>query len=368
MIFSRLKSYLFLFFTLSIIGLAVVFWQNDTGMIISSDASWNKIVDTTIKPEAMEYKEDIRESATVRFCNDGKIQKNLMSNIKPGESKEFCLYFKNESSQNVYYDVEFIWWYTDKDWSRFCYLADEPGNFPEFVEKTRKDKVYVKKRSNVIKKFSVKFPIGIKWWMHQWCVWYSIEWTDYQASSMINLRFRKVNYMDFLVGWESVIESIVALEWLNVSFDENTNKLIVAGWIKNSWSLDQIVDITWVIYNMFWYRKEFSFSWIKLPISTLKEFNTKDIESILDTTIPFYKWLFNVELTVNHKPYFSFDVTNAWIDQKILEWESFVEKTAIFLFPWTIIGMFIIFLFLLRLAFFKKPRVIYVEKNSYISK
>jgi len=56
----------------------------------------------------MEYKEDIRESATVRFCNDGKIQKDIISNIKPGESKEFCLYLKNDSNQNVSYDVEFI--------------------------------------------------------------------------------------------------------------------------------------------------------------------------------------------------------------------------------------------------------------------
>jgi len=65
-------------------------------------------VNTKIKPEAMEYKEDIRESATVRFCNDGKIQKDIISNIKPGESKEFCLYLKNDSNQNVSYDVEFI--------------------------------------------------------------------------------------------------------------------------------------------------------------------------------------------------------------------------------------------------------------------
>jgi len=41
-------------------------------------------------------------------------------------------------------------------------LAEDPGDFPKFVEKTWKDKIYVKKKSNVIKKFNVKFPIGVK--------------------------------------------------------------------------------------------------------------------------------------------------------------------------------------------------------------
>ena len=169
--FSIRKVSLFVWLMLFSMPLFSFAEETLTGVTISSGDNGSIVADTKLTPEVVEYKQDVREAATIRFCNDWKIEKNMMFNVKPWENKEVCLYFKNDFDQSVVYEVEFIWWYSDPDGSRYCLLSDEPWDFPKFIDKKWDNKVYVKKRSTVIKKFNVKFPIWVKWWVHQ-CLGY----------------------------------------------------------------------------------------------------------------------------------------------------------------------------------------------------
>ena len=154
----------------------------------------------------------------------------------------------------------------------------------------------------------------------------------------------------------SDIKNIIDVDNIELSLDDNKD-LIMNFDIKNEWNLENLVELSGTVSNMFGYSKKFSIEWWHVLPG-----NHWHVEANL-WSIPSYGWLFNIDFKAFATPYFSYDISKSSIDPTLIEMKTFDFSTKYFKMPWLIIAIVIVVILLL-ITMFRKPKqkVIYVQQ------
>ncbi len=341
-------SIIFLFYFLFS---AIALWQSEVGFAFLSWDTWYE-------------KETSLNSIRTYYCNDwldeSKLTDSLSIIARPWEEKEICIIQFNLGSEDIY-----SWWAFPENklfsnW-RWCDDQNSRGNaFAKFMKPFPEDKVKIPAKWYVIRKTTIKFPIWVKG-MQYWCFAFGEATPPSTDWSMFNILVRRVNYVSVLVAWDWEIKSEILVK--NISTRTWEDKKISIGFdIENKWSVEEAIDLDVSFSNMFWYTKNFSVTWLVLWVNTSLKIDTKDFGNLLE--LPRYKWPFKVNIQAKHKPYFNFDISNAWIDSKILAWWSKNITKSIFIFPTIPFFWLLLFILLIYLAFFKKAKIVVQQAPS----
>ena len=205
----------------------------------------------------------------------------------------------------------------------------------------------------LIKEFSITYPIWIEW--DQWaCTMFNVikDWeTQWNVAAVVNRAYP----MKFFVWTLDDVKNIITVDNVELSLDDNKD-LIMNFDIKNEWNLENLVELSGTVSNIFWYSKKFSIEWWHVLPGGLWHV-TANLWSI-----PSYGWLFNIDFKAYATPYFSYDISKSSIDPSLIEMKTFDFKTTYFKMPRLIIAIAII-LILLIITIFRKPKqkVVYVQ-------
>lgn len=344
------KIFIILFFFIFINITCLSKWENiniKTKKIeVDFNKIWNKI-----------------NSIQTYFCNNWLNQKDLTENLSlvlsPWEEKEICIIQFNLSSWDIYSRWAFPNLITHSWWS-FCNDNNSRDNpFSKYIKKFDNDKIKIPAKWYTIRRTTIKFPIWTSW-MQYGCFAYG-EKKDSEADQMINFIIRKTLRLKFFVSWEWKIKNDISISNISNNFDEN-KKIYLNFNLNNNWSVDEMIDINLNLSNIFWFKKSYSLNWEIIWTNNSKTISTQDLWENIE--LPRYKWPFKIKTTVKFKPHFDFDVSNAWIDPKILEWWTTTQTKTMFIFPTIPAIWLLVFILLIYLAFFRKPKVIIQQVPS----
>lgn len=293
---------------------------------------------------------DLNAVAT-RFCNSWE-ELTLRTTTKQWEKNWICIKFYNASNSNIPVLLKFWDAYYNSEAERRYLWENRSEEKEKSIINIDEKSIVVPAKSFIIKKFSITFPIGIQWSQK--------IFLSYQEDASKNVGkdnwwqfsivIRKPAFMEFFVtsAWE--MKSEVNIK--NITTFEKENMLNVKIKIENDWVFSENLEAILNVKNQFWLENTFYFSWLKIWA-----WNTIELTGNI-LQLPRYKGPFNLEIKLNHKPYFDFDVSNSWIDPKIIEWWSLSESKKVFIFPKLPAIWLLVFLLLLYFAFFRKPKVI----------
>lgn len=216
------------------------------------------------------------------------------------------------------------------------------------------DEITIPAWNYVIKEFNVLYPIWIQWDQSACTIFNIIRDTEIQwnITAIVNRAYP----MHFFVWGLKDVKNIVTVDNIELLLDDNKD-LIMNFDVKNEWNLENLVELSGTISNMFGYSKKFSIEgWHVLPGSFWH------VEANL-WSIPSYGWLFNIDFKAFATPYFSYDISNSNIDPSLIEMKTFDFATTYFKMPWLIIAIAIIVILLL-ITMFRKPKqkVVYVQQ------
>lgn len=205
----------------------------------------------------------------------------------------------------------------------------------------------------IIKEFEILYPIWIEW--DQWaCTMFNII-KDEEAQWNIVAIVNRAYPMKFFVWTLDDVKNIIDVENIQLSLDDNKD-LIMNFDLKNEWNLENLVELSGTVSNIFGYNKKFTIEWGHVMPGQLWHV-TANLWSI-----PSYGWLYNIDFKAFATPYFSYDISKSSIDPSLIETKSFDFATKYFKMPWLIFAIAII-LILLLITMFRKPKqkVVYVQ-------
>ena len=170
----------------------------------------------------------------VRFCDNGmseeKVTKDFFRLIRPGWSKEICIWFFNVSDK----PINIIVWFAEgifSWWKMFCGEKFIEKN--DFLDRFRQDWVWktisLTAKSNVVKK--ANFYSNSSWTGdYYWCLAYKIAENDKIATwAMFRVVVRNASPMQFTITWDAY-----NLQWWDdIKYDVKNNinsimKLVIA--------------------------------------------------------------------------------------------------------------------------------------------
>ena len=288
--------------------------------------------------------------------------------LKAGEEKNVCVQFQNALNMDVKLWTEIVDGYTiEPRGIRWC--IDNPSgnkqfipwvmtpsrwNAPIDIPAGKTVKLYVK----------MKFPAGSNGVKHA-CFTYGVLDSTTDLWSNFSMRFRRESYVDFIVKWGEWLKSnIVALPFddgktVKSYFDVN-DKFVMDFNLQNTGSVDEMITIKWNVHNMFGFTQPFMLTGIRLNVGMTKLIHTSDFGITFD--MPFYKWLYSIDWTIQHKPFFEFDVSGFGLDPTLLAWGTIAATGSAFFFPWLMLAALLVLILFIKMAFFKKARIVYVQQ------
>jgi len=273
------------------------------------------------------------------FCNEwtdpSQLTKDSQLTIAPGGSKDLCLYFSNNSNEAMTFIYWFAKWYRYDVWSSTCDQDDsENSEFGVLIPKTSDRKVTIPANSSQVVKEKIQIPLWLEW-EKIWCIAYKLWKPETQVWWMFNIVFRKALAINILIAWDSDMKNSIKLNSLKSDIFSSNKKIkasVDSKWnlnidlsLQNDWNMDQNVNIKWRIYNALWFEKTFEFK-----DKLVSAWRTELLNSNL-WILPTYKWIFNVEFTLNSEVKSKFDISK-------LKWDfkptTMTESWTIFIFTW----------------------------------
>lgn len=333
--------------------------DNTDNTIITEDT--DNIIDTEINDEVAE--EEYAEYVWLWnihfwFCDQwvDNLSKWLNIAIEQWKTSEVCIAFYNDAKEDITINIDYTILGVDQDWWPSCSIDN---SFEQYIENIDQIKQLVIPWWELVQtSMKLNFPIWIEWDLW-WCLAFSLEDDQWDNNwgwwIMISTIFRRAFHMHFFVGWIQDIKN--ELEITNIETYLNWNKEVILKFdITNTWNLENSLEISWDISNMFGYKKDFIVEWWRImPNRTLPiEINIWTIAS--------YGWLFNIDININSTPFFSYDISNSSIDPTLLKSKEFTASTTFFQMPWLII-IIVVIVILLIITIFRKPKekVVYVQ-------
>lgn len=286
---------------------------------------------------------------SVNFCNEDNNTKSLSMVLDGWKEWEICIEFSNFSESDVDITYGFVDWVVtaDKYKSKACKNEWEDTMFGRYVRQDV-NKISIPSMSKVRQKAYIKFPVGLTG-MVNWCLTYFVSNTKETTtidSAMFDVLVRKASFIDVLVWWELSRNLKLSSDKDAISsyFDSDNDILVLELKFDNLGTVNEWIVIGWKISNMFGYTAEFSGQVVKVLS------DSSQILKIQISQLPWYKWLFDVELNVMSTPQFDFDPASIPADMK--EAIYIEAKTNVFVMPWMIIYIlwwFIVLIILIKL-------------------
>lgn len=337
-------------FSLSLLSGVFCLAQQETTI----DGTWSK----TIELELMEnesVKKSISDVNQIKtyFCNSEELSDFVFLSVVPGEEKDLCIRFENNNDDKIIISSEFYNTAITAGWTPVCNSGDPINLFTKSIVNDRWNQTQVPAKSYVQKTIKLKFPI---WYsgLYHFCHYYKITgwWGNIP---MFNIVVHKQNFIDMFINTDNVkLSGSVKLS--NFARDKD----VISFSLKNTFPFDQEVSFYATISNFLWFKKELVLSGDLVWYNATRDF----IVNISD--LPYYKWPFNLDIKISYKPHFDFDVKNSGIDNNILNGWEMNQKISFFIFDRVqlmILAVLIILIFLVKMAFFTKAKVVYVEKE-----
>lgn len=320
-----------------------------------NETTWNKLINVDLMEDSSVQKfiSDINQVKTY-FCNSEELASSIFLSVVPGEEKDFCIRFENNNSNSLTINSDFFEAQLTAGGTPVCNSSEPTNLFTKSIINDRKKDTKIPAKSFVQKTIKLKFPIWYSGLFH-FCHYYKIsKW--WWNIPMFNIVVHKQNFVDIFVNSEKV-----KLTWSVEILNFSNKEWMLSFSIKNTFPFDQNIGFSAVISNIFWFKKELFLSWDIIGYNATKDF-TVDISDL-----PYYKWPFNLKMKINNKPHFDFDITNSGIDPNILNGSEVEKNISFFIFDKSqliILVILALIIFLIKMAFFTKPKVVYIEKNN----
>lgn len=286
------------------------------------------------------------------YCNEwfDNLSETLSYAVSQWTPFKVCFTMWNSANEDINIRVRFVDY---KNW--VCSVNDKSiYNFISEEDIKWFDEITIPAWNYIVKEFEIMYPVWIEW--DQWaCTMFNII-KDSEAQWNVATIVNRAYPMKFFVWGLSDVKNIVTVDNIELSLDDNKD-LIMNFDVKNEWNLENLVELSGTISNMFGYSKKFSIEgWHVLPGSFWH------VEANL-WSIPSYGWLFNIDFKAFATPYFSYDISNSSIDPSLIEMKTFDFSTTYFKMPWLIIAIAIVVILLL-ITMFRKPKqkVVYVQQ------
>lgn len=268
------------------------------------------------------------------FCNNPTQETNLDIITESNKETEICVNFKNNSLKDINFSIEFVDWVITPQWNKACLSSEKSKtNFWQHIL-DYENSINIPAQKELQKTYKIKFPVWFSGVSH-WCLAYNINNDNVW---WIGLVFRKVHTIDILV-WGTKIDSKIQINNISLNFSWFSNQLDLN--LTNNWNIDQTIELSWTISNVFWYTSNFK---TEKQIIKAQE-NLNIITNIKN--IPSYKWLFKIETKLSYKPIFNFDITNHNIPNEYIIPGIITITKSIILRNFYYIGVILIILILI---------------------
>lgn len=351
---SKTKKAFLVLFWLCLYLWVFSFAQQDNETVISWMDVWSKTLEVDMATE--ETQKSINDINQIKafFCNWDDITDSIFLSVVPGEEKDLCVRFENNNDEQVFFISDFFETSMTASGYPVCNSGNPINLFTKSISNDWWNTTKVPAKSYVQKDIKLKFPIWYSWLYH-FCHYYKVD-SSKSTIPMFNIVVHKQSFMDIFVNTSNVNLS-GAVEASNLQRSGET----LSFSMKNNFPFDQEVSFYATISNIFWFKKEITLENDIIRYNTSKSFN------INITDLPYYKWPFNLNMKIKYKPHFDFDVKNSGMDQKILDWWEVDQKLSFFIFDKVqliMLAVLFILIFLIKMAFFSKPRVVYVNQEN----
>lgn len=327
------------------------------------NATWDTVREEVNIPEPS-ISDSVKGKYWVFFCNDKETPKKWLQIMTvPWQKNEVCLFFVNDSEEDIRIEVWIVDW-TERPSGSWrarnitCKTFKKDNQIINFITSeiwytSGWVIIDVPARTRFMKQLYITFPVWIEW-SKLACMVYSLIGSEKSAGNMFNFKFRTTSYIDFFVGSKDFnLGNNISIKNLSISKDLN-NKIVVEWFLFNDGAFNEKVSITWTINNIFWFNRTFSINDVEVKVWSSTKFSTESM--VVDTYIPWYKWLFVARIEANYKPYFDFDISNMKIPQNVLDGGILTSSDYLFIMPWFILIWFVIFVLLVYKAFFKNKK------------
>lgn len=287
-------------------------------------------------------------AVSAQFCNGWKFTDYLNFTTDSAKSNPICVQFTNQSSQDVAIKI----WFPDgtitKDQfkDRACKTESSINNFGQYVKQANKTLI-VPAQKTITYQASIQFPAWFGWIVHG-CLTYTIADTD--SSNMVNIVMRKTRYIDILV-WSNFKRDISLQNFSKNQSIQTQSNFDSTFSIKlnfiNSWDINEFFQWSGIIYDKFWFFKIFD-----IPPNKI----TPNSQQQLDINIwrlPFYWWIFQIQISWNIQPEILFNQDN--LDPRLKQTILVQSQNTFTIIPRKIIlSILIIALIIFSINYYKK--------------
>jgi len=291
------------------------------------------------------------------FCNDGldTVTKSINAAIEQWKSFKVCTVRKNNSTSDLELTIDMPFATYTAQWDKTC---GKDLTFENFIPESKNLKTLTVPAGNqLVKEFDINFPIWLNGKQDGCLVFNVAPPTFKEWQSWLMPRIRKWFFMNFFVWEAGDVKNEVKIE--NIKTSLNSNKELILNFdVANVGNVENTINISWTISNIFGFKREFEIVWwVVIPERSL------NLEANL-WLVPSYGWLFSIKFAVNTTPHFIYDISQSNIDPSILEEKVINVKTTHFEMPRLILWIVILVILLLAIALKKpKQKIVYVEKK-----
>lgn len=235
---------------------------------------------------------------SLSFCSGD--QKEQMDIITQSDiDTEICVEYQNNSNKDITLDINFVDWALNASGWKSCNIPeDQNDKFTKYMKEPTSE-ITIPWNSTKKENYTIRYPIWYEWISHG-CITYNIK-SEEEWNPMINFVFRKAFSIDILVWW-SEVKPKLDITNIYITWYDTAKQLVLE--LKNKWNIDQEINLTWTIENLFWYSESFEITGITISANQ----NLKIISN--EILIPSYKWFFTIKSYLTNNPIFDFDITN----------------------------------------------------------
>lgn len=258
----------------------------------------------------------------VNFCNNEQRNKELDIIAKAWQKQDICVEITNKGKVPVTLNLEFLDSVItdDKRKTRTCNASDRPKtHFGNFMVAYSWD-VYIDTESTLQKTYQIQYPIGYSGLSHG-CLAYRIAGSDIQDNNMFTIRIGVVKFIDIFVGNTDPIQVIQLSQ--SPILTKVDNEHIVSFWVENKGNVEEKINVTSIISNIFWFQKEFTFETIIPP-------NTWMILTTPSFVLPIYGWPYRFKSEITYTPQFNFNIIDGEHPSKLYAWGTRKTQTILF--------------------------------------
>lgn len=353
------------YFLLALLGICSFFFPvfAQSTPLSGVDAPVDQEVSLVDMPES-----NLIKYVEVDFCSGS--EKTIALNVDAGTPKSLCVQWTNKLNTWVQLWTEIVDGYTiDSANNRWC-VNDPSFNkqfIPSIVAPSRgKSVLSLDPWQTLQKSITLNFPVGSVGIKHG-CLTYGLLNATKDLSKNISVRFRQEAYIDVVVGGSAQLMSDVhAVAGANDNgvryYFDDKGELVVEFTLQNSGTIDEMIAISGVVYNSFGFTQSFAMTGIRLDAGLTRTISTKEYG--ISFVLPFYKLWYNVDWTMSHSAYFDFDPEALGVSPSLLTEKQVRTADHLFSFPWILLAGLVVLLVLIKFAFFRKAKIVYVSVAS----